>query len=968
MANALDNPLLAGSEGLSLDNLDFDALRDFSTGIDTQETEAGALHSNHRGYIGDDGNIYRKELTYNKQTGEMEREYTDEQLYFWTPPQELGDRGMSADQEEAGAGRDTFGAQGLYTKAEIQEAFEADQGMGYLKQFTTWDKYWNFIEQSTALFADPEYNDLTDGNMTAWDFQDSPEYMALLEETGIPLQYTNDDGDVFNWNGTGYSKDYKVDDSIQIGTINKLLLGGALGFLAGPLIISALTPTLGIAGAKAATSAITGLAKSYMTDGELSWEDALMSAALSYGGSELSGALEGSGVLGDIGSKITEFGDDIANGGGDILTAALQAGGMSLVTQLVNEGEIDWKDAATAALISGGTTALTSYLSGIGKSDEIDNLEEWDEYDEWQQEAINSDIKDPFLNPNYKTVGDGLVMNINTGEVFSQGGTGGKSHGTFKDLDRDGDGTLSGDDLTQINTPNRDLKNIYGYEMGDTVYVDANGNPVDPGLVKLGRDGQYYGYDANGNRVVVDSATYDQAFGGDKGGLKWQFGLNEDGSVSTTEGAIYHENGELAYERTNGQWRDANGNIVDDPTQADELTMIAAKAIDEPIDQIDYTDANGNPVRFGKTPLRDGYENGQYAGTIYGRNGQRYEFDPKTGLYKYVGDVDNPGATADQWYDPVTGTTYQHDSENKLVITKYDEPIDQTDPETPETKTETDSKDGGNQDGNTGADSSGSPDAPGSGGNDGGTPDNNPTPTPPVNNTGIPDTTISTIAQIAGKTVSEVINALNNGASVSEIIATAGDTPASDNGGAPPSDDTPTTDQPPVDDGGGTTDGTTDGTGGTDDTPIPGTDGDGNGDAGTDGNGGDDATGDDDGTTDSDGSGGTGDNGDDQGTNDDGTGTDTDGGGFGAGDEGYGDGYGDGSGDGSGDGNGSGNGLGMGNGGGNGMLGGGNGGSETSWSPLPPPITLKPAYFKTAAAQKNRRAPIMRRLFEDLMG
>lgn len=249
----LSNPLLANALGDFDGTIDYDALNELNDpsfgdengdGIpDHYNQELAALHTNHRGYIGEDGQIYRKEITYNKQTGEFEREYTDERLYFWTPPQELGDRGLNGDEAEAQAGRSSFGAAGLYTESEIREAFHADQGMGYLKKANpdlTWDKYWSFIQQTTELFTDSEYDDMTDGNMVAGNFQDSPEYMALLAESGIKTQYVNDDGDVFNWNGTGYSKDFKVDDSIDIGAVNSAFLSLVGSFVAGPLIASAL--------------------------------------------------------------------------------------------------------------------------------------------------------------------------------------------------------------------------------------------------------------------------------------------------------------------------------------------------------------------------------------------------------------------------------------------------------------------------------------------------------------------------------------------------------------------------------------------------------------------------------------------------------------------------------------------------------------------------------------------------------
>ena len=59
----------------------------------------------------------------------------------------------------------------------------------------------------------------------------------------------------------------------------------------------------------------------------------------------------------------------LLDNGGDILTSALTAGGMSLVSQTVKPWEIDWKDAAIAAAMAGGTTALQGFLSDNSKAD-----------------------------------------------------------------------------------------------------------------------------------------------------------------------------------------------------------------------------------------------------------------------------------------------------------------------------------------------------------------------------------------------------------------------------------------------------------------------------------------------------------------------------------------------------------------------------------------------------------------------
>ena len=188
----------------------------------------------------------------------------------------------------------------------------------------------------------------------------------LADKYGIEQTITDTNGNILVWNGSGYSlkERYKEDD--KWGRNLSIMAGGAIISAAlGP----ALAGQLGAAAGKAAASAISNMATQFIKNGEVDWESAILSAATAYGGAQLSESLAGSGVLGGIGDSITEFGDSIMSGGGNILQSALQAGGMSLVTQLVNEGEIDWKDAAIAAAIGGGTAALQNFLSDIGKPD-----------------------------------------------------------------------------------------------------------------------------------------------------------------------------------------------------------------------------------------------------------------------------------------------------------------------------------------------------------------------------------------------------------------------------------------------------------------------------------------------------------------------------------------------------------------------------------------------------------------------
>ena len=464
---------------------------------DHYNQELAPLHTNHRGYVGDDGALYRKEISVSPE-GEVSREYTDERLYFWTPPQELGDAPQdAAAQEQAMAGPKGFGAAGLYTESEIKEAWGADEGMGYLKQHTDWDSYWNFIQKSTELFTDAEYNDMTDGNLSGGNWQESPEYMALLEETGIPTQFVNDDGDVFNFNGTTYVKDYKTDDSIGVDVINSVALGLIGGIVAGPLVAGALGPVMGTAAAKAASSAIINLASQYMTTGEVDFGDALISAATSYGGAKLGDALKGSEALGGIGDKISGVTDkftEVLDKTGDIGSAAIKAGGMSLLTQMVTTGEIDVKQAGIAALMAGGTTAFQEWTTSMYDSGaELTS-------DDLQEIVVEAKRVGTDVGGGMTQLENGLVIN-DAGQII----------GNMDDIDLDGDGMLSSNDLQEITTPPRDLvdpnpnDNVYGDV--DLAPPDSTTNPT--AFTEAWKEGRYDGMSASQIRTVMEREGFD---------------------------------------------------------------------------------------------------------------------------------------------------------------------------------------------------------------------------------------------------------------------------------------------------------------------------------------------------------------------------------------------------------------------------------------------------------------------------
>jgi hypothetical protein len=583
--------------------------------------------------VGEDGQFYRNNAELTSEGWVSNIDYS-EPVYYFTQPLE-DDRYNNYGEASEDFSRN-YSQGNYYTKDEIKQFWDGDKGTGmdlFKEQNPNldFDTYFNFVQESSSLYT---------GNINATYADNQEAVDALATKYGIATTYTDDDGQVWGFNGSGLSQTRFVDTSIDFGGIIMSVAAGAMtgGVLAGPLT-SALG-SVGITGS-AATAAVQGIssaASQLITSGEVDLKQALISAAIGYGGDKLGNALEASkevdGVIGEISNTVSSTVDTLktlTETNMPIVDAAIKAGGMSLLTQLVSTGDIDLKEAAVAAVIGGGIEAFNQFNTnmdklGVPKDEYMADLAE---YEEFQQAAIDADIKDPFLNPNYTTVGDGLMVNA-AGNVFNYDGD---NLGNMSTLDTNNDGMLSGTDLQQIEVTATKVDDPFmGYALGDNVIVTADGTtlPKDSVLVAT-RDGGYYSYDAEGNKVDVTLQPYNEVFGGSKGDLVWT-------SEGGTDGYISYENGELAYKKVEGQWVDAQGNVVNDPQTVDELTMVAAKAIDEPLESVEYFDQSGNPITYKYPPagLQDNFEQGEFKGLIFGPNGEISEV----------------------WYDPVTNTEY----------------------------------------------------------------------------------------------------------------------------------------------------------------------------------------------------------------------------------------------------------------------------------------------------------------------
>ena len=158
---------------------------------------------------GDDGEMYRNN-TYLTQNGWISEPDFSTPVYYFHQPLELGDaREIYYTTGEDGSLVSSIG--GWFTEEQIRGYWEADQGMGYFKEANPdldFDTWFSFIKDTSALSA---------SGLTR---EDNPaEFDALVAQYGLNTSFQNGDGDIFEFNGSSFTKTYKVDDSIPVGDI-----------------------------------------------------------------------------------------------------------------------------------------------------------------------------------------------------------------------------------------------------------------------------------------------------------------------------------------------------------------------------------------------------------------------------------------------------------------------------------------------------------------------------------------------------------------------------------------------------------------------------------------------------------------------------------------------------------------------------------------------------------------------------
>jgi len=531
--------------------------------------------------VGEDGQFYRNNAELTSEGWVSNIDYS-EPVYYFTQPLEddrYNNYGEASDDFSRNYSQGNY-----YTKDEIKAFWDGDKGTGmdlFKEQNPNldFDTYFSFVQESSSLYTD-------NINATYADNQEAVD--ALAAKYGITTTYTDDDGQVWGFNGSGLSQTRFVDTSIDFGGIIMSVAAGAMtgGVLAGPLT-SALG-SVGITGS-AATAAVQGIssaAAQLITSGEVDLKQALISAATGYAGDKLGNALAAStevdGVIGEISNTVSSTVDTLktlTETGMPIVDAAIKAGGMSMLTQLVSTGDIDLKEAAVAAVIGGGIEAFNQFNTNMDKLGvpEDEYMADLAEYEEFQQAAINADIKDPFLNPNYTTVGDGLMVNA-AGNVFNYAGD---NLGNMSTLDTNNDGMLSGTDLQQIEVTATKVSVYDNLDPTLRHYVDADGN-IRTDVSGISRE--------TGGIVASDGTELFEARY-DNGKLLVADETGAFNTIRNNDGSIYG-----TYDAETGQWVGADGKALDSSVgeyMATKSGVIGSAQIDTGMTKTEYEQMSG---------------------------------------------------------------------------------------------------------------------------------------------------------------------------------------------------------------------------------------------------------------------------------------------------------------------------------------------------------------------------------------
>lgn len=265
-------------------------------------------------------------------------------VYFFHQPLEAGEaREIYAEYSD-----DLLSAnqQGYWrTEEEIKRFWEGKQTADHPGQLNmqtfreqhpnmSFETYMAFIKENSAL------------HQQGYTLPDNPEmFSAITDKYGVKTTFTNSDGDVYGWNGSNYTKTYKVDESFDAGgLIMSLAVGAMTGGLADAGALGSFIK--GLSGFQKA-AVINGVTTAVQTGGDLK---------------AIAGSVVGTFAGGQLGSYI-DLGSAAAN-------SALSSSIASAFEQGIVNGEIDVNTMLTSGLLGAGTEIakdlVDSFVNGTG--------------------------------------------------------------------------------------------------------------------------------------------------------------------------------------------------------------------------------------------------------------------------------------------------------------------------------------------------------------------------------------------------------------------------------------------------------------------------------------------------------------------------------------------------------------------------------------------------------------------------
>jgi hypothetical protein len=338
-----------------------------------------------------DGEMYAQDSTYTLEGWETEQ--TDNvPLYYYANSQELGDvyEGNYFNRQENG----TISVQGRYQSEEdIRAEWDADQGMGYFKEANPdldYDTYLSFVKDTSSLVNQGLNRD-----------EDPEPFNALAEQYGINTSFQNDDGDMFEFNGSNFTKTFKTPEA----DYGRMLVAAGAGAMLAPLATGFASSALGAAGTTAvplgagvmgpSTLAASGLAKGIgagianaagqsLVTGKVNPKSVLVSAAMAGIGNP------GRWVADQLmpQTSVSTLGSTLGGSNPDSFLSGVVEGGVNTtIADGVVTGNIDLQNSLVGGLIKGAKNVGT------------DILEDY-KYSSPEQETLRRMTLDPSLDYN----------------------------------------------------------------------------------------------------------------------------------------------------------------------------------------------------------------------------------------------------------------------------------------------------------------------------------------------------------------------------------------------------------------------------------------------------------------------------------------------------------------------------------------------------------------------------------------